>query len=202
MSVRIFLVLSLAVMGVFVTQVGAAGVKSLSSSTGDSGPFDMIGTSVQQSANSGLGTPANTTEDIGSRFGDWQVQCETPKGATTEQCAAVESVTASDQPEVGLTVIVLKSASTGKPLLRILAPLGVLLSKGLGLNIDNADMGSVGFIRCVPTGCVAEVTMDESLLGKLQSGRQAVFSIFKTPSNGFGIPVSLDGFTEALKALG
>ncbi len=49
--------------------------------------------------------------------GDWQVRCDTPPGAQGEQCALVQSVTAEDRPNVGLTVIVLKTADQKSRLL-------------------------------------------------------------------------------------
>ena len=36
----------------------------------------------------------------------------------------------------------------------------VLLPNGLGLNIDDANIGRVPFVRCLPNGCVAEVVLD------------------------------------------
>ncbi len=42
-------------------------------------------------------------------------------------------------------------------LLRVVAPLNVLLPAGLGLKVDDADIGRAGFVRCLPNGCVAEV---------------------------------------------
>ena len=35
--------------------------------------------------------------------------------------------------------------------MRVVAPLGVLLPSGLGLKIDNAELGRAGFVRCCPT---------------------------------------------------
>src|SRR5580693_9378465 len=95
---------------------------------------------------------------------DWQIRCDTPPGAKSEQCALIQSVTAEDRANVGLTVIVLKTADAKSRLMRVVAPLGVLLPSGLGLKIDNADVGRAGFVRCLPNGCVAEVVMDEKLI--------------------------------------
>ena len=92
---------------------------------------------------------------------DWQIRCDTPPGAKTEQCALIQSVTAEDRANVGLTVIVLKTADAKSRLMRVVAPLGVLLPSGLGLKIDNADIGRAGFVRCLPNGCIAEVVMDD-----------------------------------------
>ncbi len=138
---------------------------------------------------------------VRSVHGDWQIRCDTPAGAQGEQCALIQSVTAEDRPNVGLTVIVLKTADQKARLMRVLAPLGVLLPSGLGLRIDQTDVGRAGFVRCLPNGCVAEVIMDEKLIGQLKGGQIATFIIFQTPEEGIGIPVSLSGFTQGFDRL-
>lgn len=138
---------------------------------------------------------------VKSVHGDWQVRCDTPPGAQGEQCALIQSVTAEDRPNVGLTVIVLKTADQKSRLMRVLGPLGVLLPSGLGLKIDQTDIGKAGFVRCLPNGCVAEVIMDENLMKQMRSGQQATFIIFQTPEEGIGIPMSLKGFGEGFDKL-
>ena len=138
---------------------------------------------------------------VKAQYGDWQMSCDTPPGASFEQCAIIQNVTAEDQPNVGLSVIVLKTADRKARLLRVLAPLGVLLPNGLGLNIDGSDIGRVAFVRCLPNGCVAEVVLDEELLRKLSTGQNAIFVVFKTPEEGIGIPVSLNGFSDGFGQL-
>src|SRR5882672_1425902 len=132
---------------------------------------------------------------------DWQVRCDTPPGAKAEQCALIQSVTAEDRANVGLTVIVLKTADQKSKLMRVVAPLGVLLPSGLGLKIDQADMGKAGFVRCLPNGCIAEVIMDENLTKQLRTGQTATFIIFQTPEEGIGFPMSLKGFGEGYDKL-
>jgi invasion protein IalB len=133
--------------------------------------------------------------------GDWQIRCDTPPGAQAEQCALMQSVTAEDRPNVGLTVIVLKTSDQKSRLMRVVAPLGVLLPSGLGLKIDNADVGRAGFVRCLPNGCVAEVVMDDKLIGQLRNGQTSTFIIFQTPEEGIGFPMSLKGFGEGFDKL-
>jgi invasion protein IalB len=132
---------------------------------------------------------------------DWQIRCDTPPGAKSEQCALIQSVTAEDRANVGLTVIVLKTADAKSRLMRVVAPLGVLLPSGLGLKIDQADIGRAGFVRCLPNGCIAEVVMDDALIGKLRNGKTATFIIFQTPEEGIGFPLSLAGFGEGYDKL-
>jgi invasion protein IalB len=139
--------------------------------------------------------------EVKSKHGDWDLRCDTPAGAQTQQCVIMQFVTAQDRENVGLSVVVMKTADKKARILRVLAPLGVLLPRGLGLRIDDTDMGTTGFIRCLPNGCVSEVLMDDSLIQQLRSGKQAMFIIFQTPEEGIGVPISLAGFGEGFDAL-
>ena len=138
---------------------------------------------------------------VRSVHSDWQVRCDTPPGAQAEQCALMQSVTAEDRPNIGLTVIILKTADKKTRLMRVIAPPGVLLPSGLGLKIDNTEVGRAGFVRCVPNGCVAEVIMDDKLIGQLRVGQVATYIIFQTPEEGIGFPMSLKGFGEGFDKL-
>jgi invasion protein IalB len=77
----------------------------------------------------------------------------------------------------------------------------VLLPNGLGLNVDGTDMGRVAFVRCLPNGCIAEVELDDEIIGVMSEGESAIFVVFRTPEEGVGIPVSLEGFSEGFAAL-
>ncbi|MCD7059238.1 invasion associated locus B family protein [Pelagibacterium xiamenense] len=145
--------------------------------------------------------PAQAQGTVRAQHGDWQMSCDMLPGASEEQCALIQNVTAEDQPNVALSVIVMKTADGEARLLRVLAPLGVLLPNGLGLNIDGEDQGRVAFVRCLPNGCVAEVVMDDALIERLSNGETGIFIIFRTPEEGIGIPVSLSGFEEGFAAL-
>ena len=138
---------------------------------------------------------------VKNTFGDWQLRCETPAGAKTEQCAIVQNVAAEDRPSMTLLVIVLRTADGKSRLLRVVAPLGVLLPAGLGLKIDQADVGRAGFVRCLTTGCVAEVVLEDALVNQLKKGQTATFIVFQTPEEGVGIPVSLNGFETGFNSL-
>ena len=133
--------------------------------------------------------------------GAWQVSCRTPPGAKEEKCALVQSVTAEDRPNVGLTVVFYRAIGENKKLLRVVVPLGVLLPTGLGLKIDNEDVGNAPFLKCGKRGCVAEVVLQNEVIGKLKKGENAMFIIFDTPEAGIGIPVSLQGFSDAFASL-
>ncbi|SCW31697.1 Invasion protein IalB, involved in pathogenesis [Rhizobium mongolense subsp. loessense] len=138
---------------------------------------------------------------VKSNHGAWSVVCDKPAGASAEQCALMQNVIAEDRPEVGLSVVVLKTADRKSKILRVLAPLGVLLPNGLGLNVDGKDIGRAYFVRCFADGCYAEVVLEDELLKTFRSGTSATFIVFQTPEEGIGIPVDLKGFAEGYDAL-
>ena len=57
----------------------------------------------------------------------------------------------------------------------------MLIPSGLGLKIDQTDVGRAGFVRCLPNGCIAEVVMDDKLVDQMKTGQSATFIIFQTP---------------------
>jgi invasion protein IalB len=151
----------------------------------------------------GLGgaTEASAQGAVKERHGAWETRCETPPGAATQQCAIVQSVVDDERPNVTLVVIALKTADRKSRLLRVIAPLGVLIPTGLGLHFDKEDFGRMSFVRCLPNGCVAEVFLDDKLLAKLEAAEKATFVIFETPEEGIGVPAPLAGFKESFEAL-
>jgi invasion protein IalB len=144
---------------------------------------------------------AQQSGTVRSTHGAWSVICDTPPGATAEQCVMMQNVVAEDRPEMGLSVVVLRTADNKAEILRVLAPLGVLLPNGLGLNVDGKDIGRAYFVRCFQDGCYAEVILEKQLLDTLKAGASATFIIFQTPEEGIGIPVDLKGFADGFAAL-
>ena len=149
----------------------------------------------------GSAMAAQQSGTVKSTHGAWSILCDTPAGAKSEQCALIQNVVAADRPEMGLSVVVLKTADNKAKILRVLAPLGVLLPNGLGLNVDGKDIGRAYFVRCFEDGCYAEVILEDQLVQTLKTGKAATFIVFQTPEEGIGIPVELNGFGEGFDAL-
>ncbi|MEO0382865.1 MAG: invasion associated locus B family protein [Pseudomonadota bacterium] len=148
-----------------------------------------------------LPVPASAQPVVRESFQAWQIQCETPEGAPAELCALVQNVAAVDRPNVELRVTIVRTVDGGAHILRVAVPLGVLLDGGLGLRIDDTDIGTADFARCLPSGCYVEMIMDDDLVTTLSSGQTAWFVIFQTPDEGIGIPIELPGFAEGFAAL-
>lgn len=141
------------------------------------------------------------TTQVKATHGAWQLRCGQAPGAKQEKCALVQSVKAEDRPNVALTVIFLRSYDGQKKLLRVVAPLGVLLPTGIGLKIDDVDVGNAPFLKCGADGCVTEITINDDVFEKLKTGKNAVFIIFQTPEFGIGVPIALSGFADGVSSL-
>jgi invasion protein IalB len=128
-------------------------------------------------------------------------RCETPPGAAHEQCAIVLSVVDQQRPNLVLVVIILNTADRKARLMRVIAPLGVLLPPGISLRIDDADVARLTFLQCLANGCIAQLAMDQALVDKLAVGKTATLGVFQTPEQGVGIQAPLAGFKEAYEQL-
>jgi invasion protein IalB len=137
----------------------------------------------------------------GGATSSWETRCETPPGAASEQCALIQSVFDDQRPNVTLVIIALKTADHKSRLLRVIAPLGALLPTGLDLKLDSDDVGRMGFVRCLPNGCVAETLIDDKLLQRLESAQTMTLVLFQTPEEGIGVPAPMAGFKDAFDKL-
>ncbi len=163
----------------------------------------LVAAAIMAALTSFAAAPVHAQGTVVGTYGDWQIRCATPAGAQYEQCGLTQTVQAADRDNIGLVVIVLKTADQQAQMIQVIAPLGVLLPEPfeLGLNIDGEVIGKIPFTRCLAEGCVAEALLEPELLAKLRAGTTATFSIFVTAEEGIGIPVSLAGFSEAFDAL-
>jgi invasion protein IalB len=113
----------------------------------------------------------------------------------------VQSVVDDQRPNITLVIIALKTADHKSRLLRVIAPLGVLIPTGLELKLDADDFGRMSFVRCLPNGCVAETLIDDKLLDRIQSAQTMTLVLFQTPEEGIGVPAPLTGFKDAFDKL-
>ena len=118
-------------------------------------------------------------------------------------CGIVQSTTDEKRKNIGLTLVLISGQQQGKPvtMMRVMAPIGVFLPTGVGLEIDGAAVGRVPFTRCMPQVCIAFAEATPPTLEKLKKGGKANFIIYEAPGVGIRLPISLNGFSKALTEL-
>ncbi len=137
---------------------------------------------------------------VKAQYGDWKHECAKPPGASRQLCAITQDVTDESNDEIGLSVHVQK-LPTGESILRVIAPLGVLLTHNLAVKVDGDYLGEAPFLRCYVLGCQAQIDIDQKLRKRLSTGKMALLIVHRTEEQGIGIPISLNGFSSALAAL-
>jgi invasion protein IalB len=156
--------------------------------------------------------PAAAQATVKGKFGDWELRCEPQAApdqggaAAGEQCYLYQNIADESSDRLNLIISILRVQDPKKPesrklILRVLAPLGVLLPRGLGLKLDETDIGSTGFVRCWSNACIAEVDMDKSLEEQFIAAKQATFFFAVTEDEVRGLPISLDKLGDGLAAL-
>ena len=140
-----------------------------------------------------------TAPEPAPRFGDWELQCDPPAGPG-KQCALVQTASPAQNPNLYANVLLIR-LDQNRLLLRIIAPLGVLVPTGVGLNIDGDDVGTAGFTRCHLSGCLADVLVSEALRKSLLTGSSASLTLHQTPDAALDFTFKLDGTNKGLAAL-
>ncbi len=138
---------------------------------------------------------------VKAQYGFWKHECTRPPGAKNELCAITQDVTDERNNDIGVSVHV-QILPGGQRILRVIAPLGVLLTHNLAVKIDGDYLGEAPFSRCYVLGCQAQIEIDDKLGPRLANGKTVLLVIHRTQEEGIGIPISLNGFGQAMAALG
>lgn len=160
------------------------------------------GLAVMVAAALAFPTLAAAQGEVTETHGDWLIRCFPEAPEATPRCALTQYVVAEDRDGVGLQVLVWKGMPEG-PALQVLAPLDIALRQGLRVRIDEEEIGLMNFDRCAPEGCLAQVLLDDRVLGLLRTGGAIlfIFYLYDDPDAGIGVPISLAGFSAGFDAL-
>ncbi len=69
------------------------------------------------------------------------------------------------------------------------------------LSVVGTDVGTVGFINCLPDGCMTQVGLTTDVLDMMKAGNQAQVTVYEQTEQPIQLPVSLTGFTAAFGEL-
>ncbi|TVQ56672.1 MAG: hypothetical protein EA355_06380 [Rhodobacteraceae bacterium] len=145
--------------------------------------------------------PAFAQEDaVRATHGDWEVRCGAGGDCYIFQlannAAGAPVIAAAIQPVTGQNAEV-------RAMLRLQAPLGVLLPRGLEMRIDGGEAIGAPFLFCDGSGCISQIGLGEEGLATLRRGAAAVVRVYsiQEPDTAVEARVSLMGFTRAYQDL-
>ncbi|WP_019223459.1 invasion associated locus B family protein [Bartonella rattaustraliani] len=134
-------------------------------------------------------------------YGAWTKVCSLPPGTPNIQCEVVQNVHIKDRHDITLRVMFYKLPKNQGTLMRVFAPIRVELRPGVGIKIDDKDMGRVEYRRCLGDDCVAEAILKDDVLQRFLKGKVATYFIFITPEQAIGGLVDLHGLSDAYATL-
>ena len=139
------------------------------------------------------------------RFGTWSTRCEegtigAEKGK--KACHAFVDVRAGEKKERILYFGVGYVPNKKDELFAFaMTPLGSLLVPGVGINIDDKEKFGGPYAFCLPSGCQAEIKLDDKQVKAMKSGK-TMEVLFRLLGKGVvKAPIGLDGFSAAISSL-
>ncbi|KKB63171.1 hypothetical protein WM40_13075 [Robbsia andropogonis] len=135
--------------------------------------------------------------------GDWAVTCADRTQGQQRAKACVVSQTQVD-PKTQQRVVTLELApsttSGGDTAATLLMPFGLVLDRGVAVQIDNAPSGAPArFQTCLPVGCVVQLRLDAKTLSMLRSGTAIrLVAIAATDGRRMLFTVPLQGLAPAV----
>jgi invasion protein IalB len=144
--------------------------------------------------------PATVPQPVPETFEKWTLRCfQDAKGA---QACRIETVVleANNRPQLAITVRPPVDASQA-PVATVTPPWGVLLARGIDMQVDAQQAMRIPVRTCLPTGCLADFSLIDAINGQWQKG--AILKLTMAAANGqsLSIDVPLAGYPKAYARL-
>lgn len=135
--------------------------------------------------------------------GDWEIRCTPDKARCTMQQAFID---AEGRAVAVMTIARLQGRTTpdGTAVpaqMAVRVPLGVMLTEGLGVQVDSNKTDVAPFNFCIQAGCQVLTPVPESFISSLKAGVNAKVLFRFIDGNAQTATISLKGFTKAYNSL-
>ena len=139
------------------------------------------------------------TPKVAGKFGQWALVCSESKEAP-EICSLVQALVEKESQKLVFRVSVAYGPK-GNLVLRIDAPTGVALQKGLEFSPDAVKIYRLPFQTCLPRGCTAVLLVEDDLKQDLEKAQKAAITVYALNGQEVKAATELTGFAEGLAAL-
>ncbi len=133
----------------------------------------------------------------------WGKQCSKQADGKPDTCALQQFVIAQPGNRQLLLTQLGYNGPEAKPRLLLVAPLGILLTKGISFGIDDKKPLTVPFETCNSSGCLSIIDMDEAALDQFRKGNvlKVRYYLMGDEEKPLDLPIKLDGLSAALKSI-
>lgn len=140
-----------------------------------------------------------------TRHGDWFVGCQDVKvdGGTIRACEMQQVLEETKSGQAFIRISLIYPRGRNQPLMRIFTPLGVLLQKGMIMQIDQRDPITMPFTICIakPPACVVEGVLQDNMVEAMKRGNGGTLKLTFGQNQEVNAPFSLSGFTKSINEI-
>ncbi len=108
----------------------------------------------------------------------------------------IQSVAGTGQVLTALSLIDVKG-EINRRVFQITVPSGRLIPAGIKLRVDDKQETTLPYLYCFPQSCIAEVQLDDALVGILKAGVRLTVTSTNVQQQPNPIEITLNGFTAA-----
>jgi invasion protein IalB len=144
--------------------------------------------------------PAAVPQPVPETFEKWTLRCfQDAKGA---QSCRIETIVREADNRPQLAVVVRPPAAADQPpIATVTPPWGVLLARGIDLQVDTQPAVRIPIRTCMPTGCLADFSLIETINGQWQKGTTLKLTMAAANGQALTIEVPLAGYPKAYARL-
>lgn len=203
MDVRFFFSL------IFVVLVIASGVAVVAFSTAEQGswsldfPMPWVSSpavaSPETAAENRAPDPAVTVLR-GQPIGDWVFNCDMNPQTSKKQCTIQQQLTDEKTKSVVFAWVIGNDGS-GRLVAIWQTPTGVLLSRGVVVNVGAEKPVSVPYSSCLTGHCEAIANLAPDFIEKLVSADSATATVYTVGGKGLTFKLSVNGLAQAIDAV-
>ena len=129
-------------------------------------------------------------------YSPWMKVCG--KGPDTQN-KQVCVITKDGRLENGMPVAIVQlfEPEGGQKVLRVTVPLGMQLSHGTRMLIDQGQPAQSPYSICFPVGCMADYQVTDDLIGKMKKGQNIIVQAINMQGTPISLPLPLNDFAKA-----
>ena len=144
----------------------------------------------------------STPQQTSATFGDWTLRCT--QVDANRACEVVQTLQQNERPIAQFAIG--RSAQTQRMQMVVMVPVNVTMTPGASLLAgsegDTAPLAELAWRRCLPSGCMAETTLDPGLIAKMRAWtEQGRIGFVDGAGHPARLPLSPRGLPQAMDAL-
>jgi len=140
--------------------------------------------------------PQQNTASLPSDGGSgWRVECA--NDGKQLDCRTINRVLQRDTQQLIAAVAVRIPPDTRKPVLAIQLPLGIQVTEGVTVRIDDRQTEHYPVQTCTQSGCIVGAPLGDALVGAMRGGRELKVAFHNLTNQTITVTMPLGGFALA-----